>query len=297
MSSFLEYLQGVRAQIDATLDRLLPAAATAPQRIHRAMRYSVLGDGKRLRPALTVLAGETCGGKRAQLLEAAAAAEMIHAFSLVHDDLPALDDDDLRRGRPTVHREFDEALAVLVGDALLNLGLQTLAGYPCDLPAESRLWNVTLVCEAVGTAGMIGGQVADLEASGAMPDNAMVHLETIHRRKTGALLSASLQVGMVCARGGAELETVLLDLGATLGLMFQIRDDILDVEGESSELGKTAGKDELADKLTYPSVYGLEESKRILEEEWKKGLSVVQKLPRNQHLFEDLLRYVASRSS
>jgi hypothetical protein len=182
------FLGESRAAVDAELDRLLPAAHEPPERLHEALRYSVFAGGKRVRPALLLLAGEVTGARRADLLAGAAALEMIHTYSLVHDDLPALDDDDLRRGRPTVHRQFDEATAILAGDSLLTLGLTVLAAEPAKASASRRRRAVELVGEAIGTRGMIGGQMGDLEAEDRWPDDAPAMLEWIHRRKTGALI-------------------------------------------------------------------------------------------------------------
>ncbi len=297
MNPFVGYLSALVPEVDATLDRLLPAAAAPPERLHDAMRYCVLAGGKRIRPALTVLAGEVCGGEREQLLEPAAALELIHTFSLVHDDLPALDDDDLRRGKPTVHRRYDEALAILAGDALLSLGLATLAGYPAALGPDLRLRNVLRVATAVGSEGMIGGQVDDLEAEGDYPAEPAAALERIHRRKTGVLLVAAVGVGANCARAVPDVEATLLELAVVLGLMFQIRDDILDVEGTSQDLGKTAGKDARAGKLTYPSIYGLADSKTMLSQQRERGIELASRLPSHAELVAGLLAYLDERES
>ena len=259
--AFLDFLAAVRPEVEATLERLLPRASEDPESIHTAMRYSVFAGGKRVRPALLLLAGESFGAQRAKLLPGAAALELLHTFSLVHDDLPALDDDDLRRGRATLHRAFDEATAVLAGDALLNFGLALLAEHPFEVEAEVRLQAVSLAAEAVGTAGMIGGQVADLEAEKEWPEDAGAALESIHRRKTGALLTACVRLGGLYAGADADQDRLLRALGEQIGLLFQIGDDILDVERSTEQLGKTAGKDAAADKLTYPGLFGLDESK------------------------------------
>lgn len=295
MSQFQSFLEQLRPEVERTLDRLLPDAAAAPERLHEAMRYSVFAGGKRVRPALVVLAGERLGVPRADLLPGAAALEMIHTFSLVHDDLPALDDDDLRRGRPTVHRQYDEALAVLAGDALLNLGLETLAREPDAVAPAIRLAAVVCVAEAVGTDGMIGGQVADLEAERQWPDDAAEVLESIHRRKTGALLTSCLRLGGLYAEVGSEEDQLLRGVGDGIGLMFQIADDILDIEATSESLGKTAGKDVEVEKLTYPRIYGLEQSKRMLLEVRDETLQHAAKLPGDPELLESLIGYLATR--
>jgi geranylgeranyl diphosphate synthase type II len=259
---FGEFVERVRRAVDGELERRLPSSEAAPRRLHEAMRYSVFAGGKRLRPALLLLAGERFGAPPERLLPGAAALEMIHTYSLVHDDLPALDDDDLRRGLPTAHKKYDEATAILVGDALLTTGLTLLAMEPHDAEAEVRRRAVAWVGEAIGTGGMIGGQVADLEAGLAWPADAAAALDSIHRRKTGALLTASLRLGGLYAGASPGDDRRLAVLGETVGLLFQITDDILDVEGSEESLGKTPGKDARQRKLTFPGLYGLEDSRR-----------------------------------
>ena len=289
-------LAGWRPRVETALDRVLPAEVSEPARLHEAMRYSVFAGGKRVRPLLLLLAAESLDLETEPLLETAAALELIHTYSLIHDDLPALDDDDLRRGRPTVHREYDEATAILAGDALLTLGLTLVAEVPADVPGETRVRAVALVGRAVGTAGMIGGQVADLEAERVWPRDPSAALESIHRRKTGALLSLCLELPGLY--GGVDRETGgrLRSLGQALGLLFQIADDILDVEESSQTLGKTAGKDAAAAKLTYPGLYGLAESKRRRDRIAAEARELAAGLPRPDSLagFVDLL--VARRS-
>lgn len=279
---FTRFLSNARVAIDGELDRLLPAAHLAPRRLHEAMRYSVLGGGKRLRPALVLLAGKSFGAAIPDLLSGAAAVEMVHTYSLIHDDLPALDDDDLRRGRPTVHRRFDEATAILAGDALLTLGLTVLAELPGSLPGALRARAVVLVGTAIGTGGMIGGQVEDLEAESGWPkgeSEAGAALERIHRGKTGALIAASLRLGGIYAGASPAEDLILRGLGETVGLLFQIRDDILDIEGSASSLGKTPGKDAAARKLTYPALYGLDRSRERLQELGQEALARIAALP------------------
>lgn len=295
VSSLESYLGGVRADVDAALDRLLPPAADRPRTLHEAMRYSVFAGGKRVRPALALLAGETFGAARDALLGGAAALEMIHTFSLIHDDLPALDDDDLRRGRPTVHRKFDEATAVLAGDALLNLGLLTLAIEPRELEADRRRRAVELVGDAVGTRGMIGGQMADLEAEASVPDDPATTLEWIHQRKTGALLTAAIRLGGLYAGAGAAEDRLLTALGCEIGLLFQIADDILDVEGDAEQLGKAVRKDAEASKLTYPGLYGLERSKDLLVAVRDRALGLLPELPDGAPLIRALVHYLVDR--
>jgi geranylgeranyl pyrophosphate synthase len=296
-ASFPAYLEARLPVIEAALDRVLPPAGAEPVRLHEAMRYSVFAGGKRVRPALLLLAGETFGAEPTRLGEPAAALELIHTFSLVHDDLPALDDDDLRRGRPTLHKQYDEALAILAGDALLELGLEVLARFPAELDAAGRLRNVVVVAQAVGSHGMIGGQVADLAAERTWPADPAAALASIHARKTGALLRASLVAGGVCAGAGEPELARLAVLGDQVGMLFQIRDDILDVEGTSATLGKTAGKDEAAEKLTYPRVFGLDGSRERLQAVAAEARRAAAALPGGGALFLSLIDYLVARPS
>jgi geranylgeranyl pyrophosphate synthase len=250
-----------RAQVDAALERLLPPDSGPAAKVARAMRYAVLGGGKRLRPCIVLASCEAAGGSTAEAVEAAAAVEMIHAYSLVHDDLPAMDDDDLRRGRPTVHRAFDEATAILAGDGLHSLAFEVLATCPGGAErAGARAMAAAVVARAAGAAGMVGGQQADLDAEGRSID--LRALEWIHRHKTGALLSACAEVGAIHGGAGDGVRAAFAAWGEAVGLAFQIVDDVLDVTSTSAVLGKTAGKDEEARKATYPALLGVEASKR-----------------------------------
>jgi geranylgeranyl pyrophosphate synthase len=296
-AAFAGWLASLRPEVDAALDRLLPPDSALPRRLHEAMRYSVLAPGKRIRPALTVLAGESLGASRETLLGPGAALELIHTYSLIHDDLPALDDDDLRRGRPTVHRRYDEATAILAGDALLTLGLTTLAVEPAAASPEARRRAVALVGEAIGTAGMIGGQVEDLEAERDWPSEPAAALERIHLGKTGALLTASLRLGGIHAGASPADDARLGELGVRLGLMFQIADDVLDVEGTAEQLGKSAGKDAAKRKLTFPGLYGVEESRRRLAALRDEGLALAAALPGEPKLWSGLVEYLARREA
>jgi len=295
MTDFRTFLTELRPRIDDALDRLLPAESVAPSRLHGAMRYSVFAGGKRIRPALVAMTGEVLGLGRDRLLEAGSALEMIHTYSLIHDDLPALDDDDLRRGRATVHRRYDEATAILAGDALLTLGLTTLAVHPEGADGERRRRAVEVVGTAIGTLGMIGGQADDLQAEKRWPDDPPAMLEAIHRRKTGALLRVCLELAGIHAGVGDDGERLLAGLGDRLGLMFQIADDVLDVEGTSEALGKTAGKDAAVHKLTYPGLYGLDESKKMLGRTRDEALDLAARLPGGGGLFPSLVHYLATR--
>ncbi len=258
------FLAAERERIDAVLGVLLPPADAWPARLHAAMRYAVFGGGKRVRPILARAGCRAAGGDPESIVEAACALELVHTYSLIHDDLPALDDDTLRRGRPTVHVAYDEALAILAGDALLSEAFAVLARFPAGAAfAASRADACLLVADAIGSRGMVGGQVEDLEATGQAPD--VERLDRIHRAKTGALIGASVQLGAML--GGAEGSRLaaFADFGRRLGLLFQIADDILDVTGSAASLGKSPGKDAAAGKLTYPGVFGLERAHRELE--------------------------------
>lgn len=255
--------QGQRS-VDAALDRLLPPETQRPESIHRAMRYSIFAGGKRLRPTLAIEAGRAIASTVPGGIEdLGAALEMLHTYSLIHDDLPALDNDDLRRGRPTSHKAFGEATAILAGDALQNLAFEVLARLHCS--AESRVEIIREVAQATGTRdGMIGGQVMDLESEHGDVDAAS--LECIHRSKTGALITASAVAGGIYAGADRDELACLRRYGRDIGLAFQIVDDILDVTQSSEHLGKTAGKDSTNRKATYPALFGVEASRRKADE-------------------------------
>ena len=259
-SAVAPYLEEQRLLVDAELERILPAACEYPTSIHQAMRHSVFAGGKRLRPILCLEGGRLFGGDEPSLLRIGAALELIHTYSLIHDDLPALDNDDLRRGQPTCHKAFGEATAILAGDALLTLAFEIISA-PCSAP-ERRLRTIQELSHAIGTRnGMVGGQVADLESPRQGATASLV--DYIHSAKTGAFLRAAVRSGsMEAGADGAGLERISA-YGEKIGLAFQIADDILDVTGSSAELGKSAGKDEQQRKTTYPAVHGLEESRRI----------------------------------
>jgi geranylgeranyl diphosphate synthase type II len=250
-----EFFEEDRVAVDAHLEKLLPSEATQPASIHQAMRYSVLAGGKRIRPILLLETARIFEPDITPALHPACAIEFIHTYSLIHDDLPALDNDDLRRGKPTSHKKFGEATAILAGDALLTLAFEVVGAAPVD--AERRVAMLTEIATAAGTInGMVGGQVADLEAEGKSvgPET----LEYIHRSKTAALIRASVTAGAICAGAPDEDVKRLRHFGETIGWAFQVTDDILDVEESSAALGKTAGKDIAQQKATYPSVFGLE---------------------------------------
>lgn len=260
-----DYLAEQQQLIDRELDRLVPAECGPAATVHRAMRYSLFAGGKRIRPILCIEAANAVTDSAEGVETAACALELIHTYSLIHDDLPALDNDDYRRGRLTCHKVFGEAMAILAGDALLTLAFRVLSAHVVT-PADRRIGMIAELSEAAGTpSGMIAGQVADLEGEGKPPDPVL--LDSIHRAKTGALLRASLRLGAVFGGARPDEYEALSRYGEHVGLAFQIVDDILDVEQSSEELGKTAGKDAQQHKITFPSVYGLEESHRMARDQ------------------------------
>jgi geranylgeranyl diphosphate synthase type II len=269
------WMTAQRARVDAALDGVLPPEDTPPPTVHRAMRYSVFAGGKRLRPLLVIAGAEAVGGEAALVMPTACALELIHTYSLIHDDLPAMDDDDYRRGRLTSHKVFGEAMAILAGDALLTLAFRLVADN-AGLVGDPRVLRDVMaeLADAAGTQGMVGGQVVDIESEGKTISAEM--LDYIHTHKTAALIRASLVVGALLAGGRGEAVDAIRDAGETLGLAFQIVDDILDVEGSLAELGKTAGSDERKRKVTYPAYHGLDVSRaraRALIEDARRALA------------------------
>ena len=262
--TFAEYLQDQQKRVEDALDRAVPPESTPPASIHRAMRYSLFAGGKRIRPVLCMAAAEAVSDDPVGIEGAACTLELIHTYSLIHDDLPAMDNDDLRRGRPTCHKAFGEAIAILAGDGLLTLAFLRLAQLECDAGRRARLAE-ELALGAGTVAGMIAGQVHDIEGEGKHPTFAL--LDSIHRAKTGALLRASLRMGGIYADADEEQLAALSCYGDHVGLAFQIVDDVLDVEESSETLGKTAGKDAKQKKITFPVVYGIERSREMAEEE------------------------------
>jgi geranylgeranyl diphosphate synthase type II len=258
------YLHDKRALVEARLREVVRAGGGCPESLAAAMSYSLLAPGKRLRPLLVVLAAEASGGSEAAALPAACAVEMVHTYSLIHDDLPAMDDDDLRRGLPTCHRKFGEALAILAGDSLLTLAFETIAA---GCPPATAAACCRELAAAAGAAGMVGGQADDLALESRKGDGSLDELEFLHARKTGALFRASLRLGVLSARGewpgGADAQTLAVfdAYGRAFGLAFQITDDLLDVESSAENTGKRVGKDAGRRKLTYPGLLGIEESR------------------------------------
>jgi len=268
-----EFIEEDRLAVDTQLDRLMPAETVQPHSIHQAMRYSVFAGGKRIRPILCLETARIFEANVSAAFYPACAIEFIHTYSLIHDDLPALDNDDLRRGKPTCHKKFGEAAAILAGDALLTLAFETLACAPTT--PDRRVAMAGEIAGAAGTVnGMVGGQVADLEAEGKQVGSEM--LEYIHRSKTAALIRASITSGALCAGASPDDVNRLRRFGETIGWAFQVVDDILDVEESSAALGKTAGKDIAQQKATYPSVFGLGRSHKFAKELAAKALDELQ---------------------
>jgi geranylgeranyl diphosphate synthase type II len=259
-----EFISSGQQRVEQTLDRLVPPETENPATIHKAMRYSLFAGGKRIRPLLAIAAANAVADASPGVESAACSLELIHTYSLIHDDLPALDNDDLRRGRPTCHKVFGDAMAILAGDALLTLAFEVLS--KLDITNERRIHLVQELSTASGTVGgMIGGQVNDIEGEGRVPTAHL--LESIHRAKTGALLKASVRMGGIYAGADAHELAALTRFGEHIGLAFQIVDDVLDVEQSSEQLGKTAGKDAAQKKITFPAVYGIERSREMAEQE------------------------------
>jgi geranylgeranyl diphosphate synthase type II len=290
--TLLEYVARQQARIDATLERWVPPSETLPESIHKAMRYSLFAGGKRVRPVLCLAAAEAVSDSPVGIEVCASTLELIHTYSLIHDDLPALDNDDLRRGVPTCHKVFGDAIAILAGDALLTLAFQVLSQMDC---APDR--KVELIAElstAAGTVGgMIGGQVCDLEGESRQPNAAL--LEAIHRAKTGALLRASLRMGGIYAGADDEQLGALSCYGEHVGLAFQIVDDVLDVEQSSEALGKTAGKDAQQQKITFPAVYGLQRSREMAEEERLAAHLALEPLDERAQRLRQLADFIVQR--
>ena len=277
----------LREEVDRWLEQLLPPVSQEPAMLHEAMRYSVLAGGKRIRPILALVSFKSAGGSDdAAIYPAACALEMLHTYSLIHDDLPCMDNDDFRRGQPTLHRKYPEYIAVLAGDALHVLAFEILAG-------SGSCQVVTEVSQAIGTIGMLGGQVKDVQAEGQTVD--LVQVEDVHRRKTAALITAASRLGAIL--GGADRLHLdrLREFGENLGLAFQIVDDILDVEGDPDLLGKSVGADDRLAKATYPKAVGLERSKQIARELTERAKQAVVDLPEGDK-FSLLADYILSRA-
>jgi geranylgeranyl diphosphate synthase type II len=287
-----DFFQEDHAAIETALEKLLPADSTPPASVHSAMRYSVFAGGKRIRPILCYESARLFTADPAGAIPVGCALEFIHTYSLIHDDLPALDNDDLRRGKPTNHKAFGEAIAILAGDALLTLAFQTLANSAVE-PAR-RVLVISEIAAAAGTVnGMVGGQVADIEAEKKAADSAM--LEYIHRSKTAALICGSVVAGAIAGGAGDEDVERLRRFGEQIGWAFQVVDDILDVSESSASLGKTAGKDQAQQKATYPALYGLEKSRAIAVELEEKALRELDFFGERAKRLRQLARFLVAR--
>jgi len=290
------YLATRLALIDGALDKSLAVAAGVPCQLLEGMRYSVFAGGKRIRPVLMMAACEAVGGAPERVLPAACALELIHTYSLIHDDLPAMDDDDFRRGRPTNHRVYGEAGAILAGDALLTEAFFLLSGaetFP-GTSAETILQVIQIIAQAAGAQGMVGGQVVDMASEGQQID--LATLESIHNRKTGALILAALQTGVLLGGGNQQALTAVLDYGRAAGLAFQVADDILDVVGDQALLGKDVGSDQARGKVTYPSLLGLEGARLRAQELMEEAMAALQPLGAAAGPLREIARYIVDRS-
>ena len=297
MTDFDDYLATCQHRVESALTLWLPPESAPPERLHEAMRYSVLAPGKRVRPVLVYAAGRAVGTPPEQLDGLACAVEMIHVYSLIHDDLPAMDDDDLRRGRPTCHRRYDEATAILAGDALQPLAFEIICrDRDLQVPAEDRLAMVETLALASGSRGMAGGQAMDLAATGQ--PLALAELKRLHAHKTGALIGASVKLGVLAAHNVADRVRDAIDRYATcLGLAFQIRDDVLDVSGSSETLGKTQGKDAAQEKTTYATLLGLTGALRKADSLRQEALSALSDLGPDGDPLRQLADYFVVRMS
>ena len=288
-----EFFASCRALIDLQLDLLIPKESEPPERVHAAIRWSLFAGGKRFRPALLLAAGQAFGANTDDLLPAACALEMIHTYSLIHDDLPSMDNDDLRRGRPTCHVKFDEATAILAGDALQTLAFQTLAAAEHLSPAL-RVQLIAEIARAAGTpAGMVAGQAHDLDAEQREVNS--VELERIHHRKTGALIRASARCGGIVAGVSDDVLAGLTEYATNLGLLFQITDDLLDVTATAADLGKTPGKDARSRKATYPSLYGIEATRTQLEAVHRAACRALENIDQPTQLLRSIADVIRER--
>jgi len=288
------FLEEQRQFVDRELERILPGPDTYPDSIHKAMRHSVFAGGKRLRPILCLEGGRLFNGNELSLLRLGCALELIHTYSLIHDDLPALDNDDLRRGKPTCHKAFGEATAILAGDALLTLAFETLSclGTPTE---ARRLRVIHEIAHAIGTrAGMVGGQVVDLETTGRKTDAST--LEYIHSAKTGAFIRIAVRVGVLDADAGDDHLARVSVYGEKVGLAFQIADDLLDVTSSKEELGKSVGKDDQQQKATYPAIHGIEESRRIARRLVEEACQALEPFGNRAQRLQEIAHFLIERN-
>ena len=289
------YLSKKKAVVDKALDKLVPPAKMFPTSVHEAMRYSLFAGGKRVRPILAIAAAEALGARSAGLLPLAGALELIHTYSLIHDDLPAMDDDDFRRGRPTCHKVYGEAVAILAGDGLLNRAFEVLSDprRTKALPANRLLAIIREISAASGVLGMVGGQVVDMESEGREID--FPTLEYIHTHKTGALIRASVRVGALYAKANEKRLKALTRYGELAGLSFQIVDDILDITGKREEIGKNIGGDLKKGKRTFPSFFGLEGSRLRAKEVGDKAIDALRDFDHRADPLRELAKYIVNR--
>lgn len=286
-----KYLAERAALVDRTLEEIVPQGGCRPERLHGAMRYALLGGGKRLRPVLAMAAAEAVGADHASLVREACALELVHTYTLVHDDLPSMDDDDYRRGRLSTHKKYGEATAILAGDALHTMAFGLLASG--DHPAEKKVEVLRLVAGACGSQGVIGGQMVDIESEGKSIGSD--ELDYIHRHKTGCLIRASVLLGAVFGGCTPEQYRHLSDYGEAVGLCFQITDDILDVLGTSAEIGKPAGSDQARGKATYPSINGMDASRRRQSELYREAVAALEAFDEKADVLRELVRLVIER--
>jgi len=289
-----DFFASAREQVDARLDQLIPAESIEPTSVHQAMRWSLFAGGKRLRPALLLAAGRAFGAKDSDLLDAACALEMIHTYSLIHDDLPSMDDDELRRGRPTCHIRYGEAMAILAGDAMQTLAFQTIAEAEA-LEPEVRVRVIQEVARAAGTpSGMVAGQAYDLAAE-SRADVTGEELERIHHYKTGALIAAAVRCGAIISGARAADLEAITQYGTLLGLLFQITDDLLDVTATLEDLGKTPGKDARARKATYPALYGVEDARERAAHVHARACAALEQIERPIALLHAIADFILAR--
>ena len=292
MSNLENFFNHCSRIVDAELNKLIPSAETAPERLYKAVRWSIFAGGKRFRPALVLAVGTAFGADETNLLSAASAIEMIHTYSLIHDDLPAMDDDNLRRGRATCHVKFDEATAILAGDILQTLAFQSIA---TDESLSDKI-RVKLVAELANSAAkMVDGQQLDLDGEGKKI--ALADLEKIHQNKTGAMISVSARSGAIIAEAGENELNAVTNYASKLGLLFQITDDLLDITQTTEILGKTAGKDLTAEKATYPSIYGIVETRKLAEKVHAEAVGELDNLEKPTEILRDIADFILRRKS
>ena len=292
MSELKEIFDECSKTVDKELDKLVPQAEIEPKKLHEAIRWSLFAGGKRFRPALVLIVGKTFGAAEQDLLRTACAIEMIHTYSLIHDDLPAMDDDDLRRGRATCHKKFDEATAILAGDRLHSLAFQTIAE-DANLPAETKIKIISELTQAA--AKMVDGQHLDLEAEGKTIS--ISELETIHQNKTAALIYASARAGAIIAAANETQLYTISNYALSLGLLFQITDDLLDVTQTTEVLGKTAGKDTASEKATYPALHGLDETRGLAQSVHRRTVDALDAIDKDTKLLIDIAAYILNRKT